>query len=101
MSAEEQAPSASEYIVHHLTHWQTRPQTEIVDFSVFNIDSLFFSILLGVLGCFFLWKAARHATSGVPGRVQAAVEILFEIAMVRPRRSFTMRPVASWWLLWH
>ena len=79
MSAEEQAPSASEYIVHHLTHWQTRPQTEIVDFSVFNIDSLFFSILLGVLGCFFLWKAARHATSGVPGRFQAAVEILFEI----------------------
>ena len=79
MSAEEQAPSASEYIVHHLTHWQTKPQTGIVDFSVFNIDSLFFSILLGVLGCFFLWKAARHATSGVPGRFQAAVEILFEI----------------------
>src|SRR5659263_345146 len=79
MSAEEQAPSASEYIVHHLTHWQTKPQTEIVDFSVFNIDSLFFSILLGVLGCFFLWKAARKATSGVPGRFQAAVEILIEL----------------------
>jgi len=79
MSVEEQAPSASEYIVHHLTHWQTKPQTEIVDFSVFNIDSLFFSTLLGVLACFFLWKAARHATSGVPGRFQAAVEILFEI----------------------
>ena len=79
MSAEEQAPSASDYIVHHLTHWQTKPQTEIVDFSVFNIDSLFFSILLGVLGCFFLWKAARTATSGVPGRFQAAVEILIEL----------------------
>jgi len=79
MSVEEQAPSASEYIVHHLTHWQTKPQTEIVDFSVFNIDSLFFSMLLGVLGCFFLWKAARKATSGVPGRFQAAVEMLFEL----------------------
>lgn len=79
MSAEEHAPSASEYIVHHLTHWQNKPQTEIVDFSVFNIDSLFFSITLGILGCFFLWKAARHATSGVPGRFQAAVEILFEM----------------------
>lgn len=79
MSAEEQAPSASEYIVHHLTHWQTKPQTEIVDFSVFNIDSLIFSILLGVVGCFFLWKAARKATSGVPGRFQAAVEMLFEL----------------------
>ena len=73
------APSASEYIVHHLTHWQNKPQTEIVDFTVFNIDSLFFSILLGVLGSFFLWKAARKATSGVPGRFQAAVEMLMEM----------------------
>ena len=79
MSAEANAPTASEYIVHHLTHWRNKPQTDIVDFSVFNIDSLFFSVLLGVLGCFFLWKAASKATSGVPGRFQAAVEILIEM----------------------
>jgi len=83
MSAEamsaEAAPTASEYIVHHLTHWQTKPQTEIIDFSIFNIDSLFFSTLLGIVGCYFLWKAARRATSGVPGRFQAAVEILMEM----------------------
>ena len=79
MSAEAHAPSASDYIVHHLTHWQNKKQVDIVDFSVFNIDSLFFSILLGVVGCFFLWKAARHATSGAPGRFQAAVEILIEM----------------------
>jgi F-type H+-transporting ATPase subunit a len=79
MSVDANAPSASDYIVHHLTHWQNKPQTEVVDFSVFNIDSLFFSILLGVVGCFFLWKAARRATSGVPGRFQAAVEILVEM----------------------
>ena len=79
MSAEAHAPSASEYIVHHLTHWRNKPQTDIVDFSVFNIDSLFFSVLLGFLGCFFVWKAASKATSGVPGRFQAAVEILIEM----------------------
>jgi len=56
MSAEAGAPTASDYIVHHLTHWQNKPQTEIVDFSVFNIDSLFFSILLGVLGASFSGK---------------------------------------------
>ncbi|OYT91608.1 MAG: F0F1 ATP synthase subunit A [Burkholderiales bacterium PBB3] len=78
-AAEPHVQTSSEYIVHHLTHWQNKPQTEIVDFTVFNIDSLFFSILLGVLGCFFLWKAARKATSGVPGRFQAAVEILMEM----------------------
>lgn len=79
MSAEAHAPTASEYIVHHLTHWQNHKMGGIVDLSVFNIDSLIFSITLGVLGCFFLWKAARKATSGVPGRFQAAVEILVEM----------------------
>lgn len=79
MAADAQAPTASEYIVHHLTHWQNKPQTEIVDFSVFNIDSLFFSIVLGLLGCFLLWKGARRATSGVPGRFQAAIEVLLEM----------------------
>lgn len=79
MSDVENQPSASDYIVHHLTHWQNKPQTEIVDFTVFNIDSIFFSVLLGVLGSFFLWRAARKATSGVPGRFQAAVEMLFEM----------------------
>ena len=79
MAAEATAPSSSDYIVHHLTHWQNKPQTEIVDFSVFNIDSIIISLVLGVLGCFFLWQAARKATSGVPGRFQAAVEILIEM----------------------
>jgi F-type H+-transporting ATPase subunit a len=79
MSEVANQPSASDYIVHHLTHWQNKPQTEIVDFTVFNIDSIFFSVLLGVLGSFFLWLAARKVTSGVPGRFQAAVEMLFEM----------------------
>ncbi|MFT7775617.1 F0F1 ATP synthase subunit A [Roseateles sp.] len=73
------APTAGEYIIHHLHHAQSGTQKGIVDFSVVNLDSLFFSILLGVLGCFFLWRAAKSATSGVPGRFQAAVEILVEI----------------------
>ena len=86
MSAEANAPTASEYIVHHLTHWQNKPQTEIVDFTVFNLDSLFFSISLGLIGCFLLWKAASKATAGVPGRFQAAVEILMEMVDGQPLR---------------
>ena len=73
------APSAGEYIIHHLQHLQNGTQKGIADFSVVNMDSLFFSILLGVVGCFFLWRAAKSATSGVPGRFQAAVEILIEV----------------------
>ena len=77
--AAENGPTAGEYIIHHLTHLQTAKPKAVVDFSVFNFDSLFFSILLGVLGCWVLWLAARKATSGVPGRFQAAVEMLVEM----------------------
>ena len=71
--------TAGEYIVHHLHHLQTGHQSSVVDFSVVNMDSIFYSVLLGVLGCWLLWLGARKATSGVPGRFQAAVEMLVEM----------------------
>jgi F-type H+-transporting ATPase subunit a len=73
------APSAGEYISHHLHHLQNKHQHGPVDFSVINLDSIFFSTVLGALACWLLWLAARKATSGVPGRFQAAVEILVEM----------------------
>jgi F-type H+-transporting ATPase subunit a len=79
MAAEGHAPTAGEYIIHHLTHLQNHKQTSVVDFSVFNLDSIFWALLIGVLGCFVLWRAARSATAGAPGRFQAAVEILVEV----------------------
>jgi F-type H+-transporting ATPase subunit a len=79
MAAEHAAPTAGEYIIHHLTHLQNHKAGNVVDFSVFNFDSLFFSILVGAIGCWLLWLAARKATAGVPGRFQAAVEILVEM----------------------
>jgi len=79
MAAEGQALTSGDYIVHHLTHLQTGKPKGLVDFSVLNFDSIIFSILLGVVTCYLLWRAARTATPGVPGRFQAAVEILFEM----------------------
>jgi F-type H+-transporting ATPase subunit a len=78
-AAAEHAQTSGEYIVHHLTHLQNHKAGNVVDFTVFNFDSLFFSIALGVLACWLFWLAARKATSGVPGRFQAAVEILVEM----------------------
>lgn len=78
-------PNAGEYIQHHLQHLQkdfsfeSVKQTSLVDFSLFNLDSIFYSVFLGVIACFMLWRAARKATAGVPGRFQAAVEILSEM----------------------
>jgi len=88
MSAEHagaHGPTAGEYIQHHLQHlqlefnFQGAKQSSILDFSVFNFDSVFYSVVLGIIGCLLLWSAARKATSGVPGRFQAAVEILVEM----------------------
>jgi len=85
MAAEGHAPTASEYIVHHLQHWQVDwglnpvKQTAIVDFNVINLDSVLYSVILGALACFVLWLAARKASAGVPGRFQAAVEMLVEM----------------------
>jgi F-type H+-transporting ATPase subunit a len=77
--AAEHGPTAGEYIIHHLTHLQNHKAKNVVDFSVFNFDSMFWAIGMGLLGCWLMWLAARKATSGVPGRFQAAVEILVEM----------------------
>jgi F-type H+-transporting ATPase subunit a len=79
MAASGHAPTATEYIVHHLTHGSTGKQTSIIDFSVFNLDTIFFSILVASGVLLVLWLAARKVTSGVPGRFQAAVETLVEL----------------------
>ncbi|QYF95174.1 F0F1 ATP synthase subunit A [Massilia sp. PAMC28688] len=99
------APTASEYIKHHLGHLSNKHQDAVVDFSIINFDTLFWSISMGVLGCLIMWSAARRATSGVPGRFQAAVEMLFEMvdnqakAIVHGDRSF-IAPLALTVFVW-
>ncbi|MDP1609651.1 MAG: F0F1 ATP synthase subunit A [Sulfuritalea sp.] len=105
--AAEHAPNASEYIVHHLTHLNSlgHKQAALVDWSVFHLDSLFWSISLGLLAVLILARAAAKATSGVPGRFQAAVEILIEMvesqskSIVHGDRSF-IAPLALTVFVW-
>jgi F-type H+-transporting ATPase subunit a len=70
--------TAGEYVVHHLHFWQNKASNAVVDFSVFHIDTILFSALLAALTFWLLWAAARKASPGVPGRFQAAVEMLVE-----------------------
>ena len=81
MATEGHAPTASEYVIHHLTHLNNtgHAQENIIDWSVINLDSMFYSIVIGALTVFLLWLAARKATSGVPGRFQGIVEILVDM----------------------
>lgn len=60
-----------DYINHHLTHLQVGS-----GFWTFNIDSLFFSVFCGLVFLFIFRKVAKSATSGVPGKLQCAVEMI-------------------------
>ncbi len=105
--AAEHAPNASEYIVHHLTHLNSlgHKQDKLVDWSVFHLDTLFWSVTLGLIAILILARAASKATSGVPGRFQAAVEILVEMvesqskSIVHGDRSF-IAPLALTVFVW-
>jgi F0F1-type ATP synthase, subunit a len=81
MAAASDVSPQSYYIQHHLVHFNNigEKQSAIAHFGVVNYDSLFWSILMGLVVVFFLWRAARRATSGVPGRFQAFVEMLVDM----------------------
>ena len=66
----------SEYIAHHLTF--ATKQVGEGGFMSINIDTMIVSILLGFVGLGFIWWMARGATSGVPNKRQAFVEICFD-----------------------
>jgi len=68
----------SEYISHHLRHLASAEQHGLFDPGVYHLDTVFFSVLCGVLALFALRLAAGRATAGVPGRFQAFVEMLVE-----------------------
>jgi len=61
----------TEYIQHHLTH----NQGQLFGGS-FHFDSWIVGLGLGLLFVFWFWLFARKATSGVPGKGQAFVEMI-------------------------
>ena len=70
--------NASEYIVHHLGHLNTsgHPQKAIVDFSIINIYTVFWSVAMALLTAFLLRRAAVRVTSDVPNRFVGRTFIL-------------------------
>ena len=65
-TAAAQGPTSNEYIVHHLLNLQHGE-----GFWTYNVDSIFFSVLLGLVFVVSFFLAARKATSGVPGKIPA------------------------------
>jgi F-type H+-transporting ATPase subunit a len=81
MAAATDVSPQSYYIQHHLVHFNSvgEKQSVIADFGIVNFDSIFWALLMGLIVIFVLSRAARHATSGVPGRFQAFIESLVDM----------------------
>jgi F-type H+-transporting ATPase subunit a len=78
--------TSSEYIAHHLQNLQVckvetgewvwnqcagNPMT-------INVDSMFWSVFLGLVFCFLFWRVAKKSSVGKPTKWQAAVEYVVE-----------------------
>ncbi len=96
--------TAGEYIKHHLTNltfgrfpdgtwgWaRDAADAQAMGFWAFHVDSLAWSVGLGLV---FLWlfrRVARRATAGVPGGAQNFIEWIVEFIDANVRGSFSAR----------
>jgi F-type H+-transporting ATPase subunit a len=90
-----EAQTSGEYIQHHLQNLQVcRVDNEWVwnhcagNFWTINVDSMFFSLVLGFLFLVPFRMVANAASTGVPGRFQAMVETLVEFVDTTVKETF-------------
>ncbi len=111
-------PTSTEYIQHHLQNLTLgvhpdgtigiahgAAQAREMGFWAIHLDTMFWSIGLGVLFLYFFRKAASKATSGVPGNWQNFVEIVIEFIDHNVRGTFTAKndlvaPIALTLFVW-
>lgn len=74
------------YINHHLQNLTTSVGEG--GFWTLHLDTLITAVLMGMLIVFAFWAATRKATSGVPGKWQAFVEICLEFVDKQARDTY-------------
>ncbi|VAW96306.1 ATP synthase F0 sector subunit a [hydrothermal vent metagenome] len=99
----ETAQTSAQYIQHHLTNWTygQNPETGIwgfahsaaeaksMGFMAIHVDTMFWSLFLGVFFLYFFHKAAKKATTGIPAGLQNFVEWIVEFIDTSVRGSFS------------
>ena len=101
MAAEEHALTSTEYIKHHLTNmtygkmpdgtWklaESGAEAQQMGFTAIHLDSMGWSITLGVIFCLLFWCVAKAANSGVPTKFQSAIEMIIEFVDSSVRDTF-------------
>lgn len=98
MAAEQ---TSSDYIQHHLTNWKyglkedgtwgvahTAEEAAQMGFNAIHIDSMLWSIGLGIFFCALFYCVGKKATSGVPTKLQAFIELIVEFVDNSVRESY-------------
>lgn len=98
MAAEQ---TSSDYIAHHLTNWtfgyhpthgwkvaHDAAEAAEMGFKAIHLDSMLWSIGLGIFFCALFWAVARKVSSGVPTKLQAFVEMIVDFIDNSVRESY-------------
>ncbi|WP_114799849.1 F0F1 ATP synthase subunit A [Moraxella canis] len=98
MAAEQ---TSTEYIAHHLTNWTFGRHPELgwkvaydaaeaqqMGFMAIHVDSMLWSIGLGIFFLALFWAVGRKATSGVPTKLQAFIEMIVDFVDNSVRESY-------------
>lgn len=98
--------NSSDYIAHHLTNWtygylpgkdggegtwkvaHDVAEASQMGFKAIHLDSMLWSVGLGIFFCALFWAVGRKATSGVPTKLQAFIEMIVEFVDNCVRESY-------------
>ncbi len=84
--------SSTHYIKHHLTYL-TYNVSEMKfgstgGFWTLNLDTIFFSLITGVIALALMYFGARRVTTGVPGKIQNFAELMLQFADTQVKDCF-------------
>ena len=101
LAADEHALTSTVCMKHHLAHmtygkmpdgtWKLAENAEeahSMGFKTIHLDSMGWSIGLGVIFCLLFWIVARAANAGVPTKFQSAIEMIIEFVDSSVRDTF-------------